>query len=87
MSSPVFKRMNGNSGRQQRPQGAQRGQQNDPQFMSFANQLSEFGRNFRGDPGQMITEAVNDGRINRKQYEMVENMARKIQNMLVGMGF
>lgn len=87
MSSPVFKRMNGYDGRQQRPQGEQHGRQNDQQFINFANKLNEFGRNFQGDPGQMITEAVNDGRINRKQYEMVENMARKIQNMLVDMGF
>lgn len=90
MPSPVFNRMNRRNDpqdrRRQNAQGRPQGD-SDPRFMQFANRLNDFGREFQGDPGQMITDAVNDGRISRKQYEMVEGMARKIQSMLVGMGF
>lgn len=90
MSSPVFNRMNrGNGAQRRRGQNGGGGQQggNDPQFMQFANRLVEFGREFQDDPGQMIADAVNDGRITRKQYAMVESMAKKIQRMLVCLGF
>ncbi|MBQ7826019.1 MAG: hypothetical protein IJ337_06685 [Clostridia bacterium] len=86
MASPVFNRMNRRS---MQRQGMQNMQQdgNNPQFMQFANQLNEFGRGFQGDPEQMIMGALNDGRISKKQFEMVQGMAKKIQSMLVNMGF
>lgn len=86
MASPVFNRMNRRS---MQCQGMQNMQQdgNNPKFMQFANQLSEFGRGFQGDPEQMVMGALNDGRISKKQFEMVQGMAKKIQNMLVNMGF
>lgn len=89
MASPVFNRMNRRSMQRQGMQNMQNMQQdgNNPQFMQFANQLSEFGRGFQGDPEQMVMGALNDGRISKKQFEMVQGMAKKIQNMLVNMGF
>lgn len=86
MASPVFNRMNRRS---MQRQGMQNMQQdgNNPQFMQFANQLNEFGRGFQGDPEQMVMSALNDGRISKKQFEMVQGMAKKIQSMLVNMGF
>lgn len=86
MASPVFNRMNRRSMQRQGMQNMQK-DGNNPQFMQFANQLSEFGRGFQGDPEQMVMGALNDGRISKKQFEMVQGMAKKIQNMLVNMGF
>lgn len=90
MSSPVYKIMSrqggGRQGGMQRPQSGQQGG-DDPRFMQFAEQLNQFGNSFQGDPEQMVMGALNDGRITQKQFDMVQGMAKKIQRMLVSMGF
>lgn len=87
MSSPVFKSMNRRNSAQRPGMQRQRHDGNDQQFMQMANQISDLGRRFQGDPEQMVMEAVNDGRISKKQFEMVQSMAKKIQAMMVNLGF
>ncbi|MBQ7887330.1 MAG: hypothetical protein IJ313_10610 [Clostridia bacterium] len=87
MSSPVFKSMSRRNGAQRPGMQSQRHDGNDQQFMQMANQISDLGRRFQGDPEKMVMEAVNDGRISQKQFEMVQGMAKKIQAMMVNLGF
>ena len=51
------------------------------QMMQMMTRFQEFQKNFTGNPRQKIQELLDNGRINKEQYDQAMNVAKQLQAM------
>lgn len=78
----LFEQLGGNNGRVPSPAPQQQTQNNN--FGNYISRLTDFVQNFKGDPKQQVQQLLQNGGVNKAQYEQAVQQANMLYNLING---